>query len=188
MNSTSVDPMAPASAPCDPFDFRDFGGAPDGPNHAGVRAAPNARCGGFDPFAGQSSVSVSDGPEEVPEEIFAAGTGIVSAGSLGVSGPPLRLVGAAFAVAVAGLVLAVLSVGAASPASTALLASAGWLLAGPVAIGVLAAFHGVDTRRRLSSVYSSPMWLRSAHWVVIAACATGIGVGAWEMALWAGRL
>lgn len=183
MNSTSVDPMAPASAPSDPFDFRDFGGAPDGPDHTGVQPAPNGRRPGFDPFAGQASAPVS----APPEEVFTADAGTVPVGSLGVAGPPLRLLGVALAVAVVGFVLAGLSAGAASPVSTAVLAFAGWLLAGPVAIGVLATFHGVDTRRRLSSVYSSPMWLRSAHWVVIATCAAGVGVGAWELALWAGR-
>lgn len=184
MNSTSIDRAAPAPARSDPFDFSDFGRLPAtesvGP---AAQFAPVLPRSGFDPFAGRAPMAVG----APPEQVFTAAAGTAPIGSIGVAGPPLGLLAAAFGAAVAGVVLAALSVGVASPGSTALLAFAGWLLAGPAAIGVLAGFNGVDTRRRLSSVYSSPTWLRGARWSIAATCAVGIGVGAWELALWAGR-
>ena len=65
---------------------------------------------------------------------------------------------------------------------------AGWLLAGPVAIGVLAQYSRVDTRRRTDAVYSAPTWTGGAYWLVLAVCLVGIALAAWQIALWAGRL
>lgn len=67
-------------------------------------------------------------------------------------------------------------------------ASAGWLLAGPIAIGALAMYSRIDTKRRSDAVYSAPTWAGALYWAVLAACLVGIGVGAWQLALWAGRL
>lgn len=93
------------------------------------------------------------------------------------------LFAAAFAVAGLGALIALLAL----PNAAVLSAFSGWLLAGPAAIGILAWFSHVDTRRRLSSVYSAPTWLRSAYWVLVGLCAVGIALGAWQIALWAGR-
>jgi hypothetical protein len=62
------------------------------------------------------------------------------------------------------------------------------LLAGPVAIGVLAEFSRADTRRRTHAVYSAPRWVPNVYWAILVVCLLGIAVGAWHIALWAGRL
>jgi hypothetical protein len=173
--------MSP-TANSSPFDFSDFGGrtstaAPARANQSGS-SVPS---GGFDPFAGQPPVVH---PAAGFDDAFGGSAGHMSTGSLAVGGPPLLLFAGAFAVAVTGVVLAVLSVAD----SAVLLAFWGWLLAGPVAIGALAVFSSVDTRRRISSVYSTPSSVHTAYWVVVATCAAGIGAGAWQIALWAGGL
>lgn len=183
-----------------PFDFSDFGGyspsapAPrsqpgalpsQGPTAAasspGAQPEPDLPTGGFDPFASQPPVEHSSA---APDEVFGGPAGRAQMRSLAVAGPPLALFTAAFAVAVIGVVLGIV---AASTGSMVLLAFAGWLLAGPAAIGALAWFSSIDTRRRLSSVYSAPTWLSTAYWVVVGTCAVGIGIDAWQIALWAGR-
>jgi len=65
---------------------------------------------------------------------------------------------------------------------------AGWLLAGPVAIGVLAEFSRIDIRRRTHAVYSAPRWVPNVYWAILGVCLLGIAVGAWHIALWAGTL
>ena len=66
-------------------------------------------------------------------------------------------------------------------------ALAGWLLAGPLAIGALAVYTRVDTRRRSESIYSAPRWAARLYWAVLVVCLVGIALGAWQIALWAGR-
>lgn len=162
-----------------PFDFSDFGQrASTGPSRPQTRPG-----GGFDPFNEESSVAQRDLTED---EVFAgAGQGGgEQSGTQLVAGPPLRLVAMAAAVAVTGIVLGAVVVTARTPIT---LAFAGWLLAGPVAIGGLAVFTHIDTRRRSHSVYSAPTWLTTAYWLVVAICGIGVGIGAWQIALWAGR-
>ena len=65
-------------------------------------------------------------------------------------------------------------------------AAAWWFAAGPMSIGVLSTYTRVDTRRRADAVYSAPRWTGAAYWVVVAVCLSGIGLGAWYLALWAG--
>jgi hypothetical protein len=91
----------------------------------------------------------------------------------------------ALGLAVAGAAIAVL--GVVSGAAMLPTAVAGWLLAGPVAIGAMAAYTRVDTKRRSEAVYSAPSWTGTAYWAVLAVCLIGIAVGAWQIALWAGR-
>jgi hypothetical protein len=67
-------------------------------------------------------------------------------------------------------------------------AFAGWLLAGPVAIGVLAGYSRVDTHRRTHAVYSAPRWVPNVYWAILGVCLLGIAIGAWHIALWAGTL
>lgn len=175
-------------APTNPFDFSDFGGPVPGPvtsresaGTLGTAKHHSAATNEFDPFAGQPPQRLS--PGETFADVIAGSPG-APARTLTVGGPPIALFAAAFAAAFAGCVLGAV---ATARGSVALLAFAGWLLAGPTAIGGLAWFSGVDTRRRLSSVYSAPTWLHTAYWVVLATCAVGIGLGAWQIALWAGR-
>jgi hypothetical protein len=91
----------------------------------------------------------------------------------------------ALVLAVAGVVLALLS--ATSGGGILVTALAGWLLAGPIAIGALAVYSRVDTRRRSESIYSAPRWAATLYWAVLTVCLLGIALGAWQIALWAGR-
>ncbi|MDH6196284.1 hypothetical protein M2272_002927 [Mycobacterium frederiksbergense] len=175
-------------APTDPFDFSDFGGSvPGNPTSGRLAGSPQSQPhsiprpvdGSFDPFADH----IAPGRQSTHSDVFedAAGSPIRA---LTVAGPPVTLFAAAFVTALTGVILGVAAI---TGDTTVVLAFAGWLLAGPAAIGVLAWFSGVDTRRRLSSVYSAPTWLSTAYWAVLATCAVGIGLGAWQLALWAGR-
>ena len=56
-----------------------------------------------------------------------------------------------------------------------------------IAIGALAVYTRVDTRRRTESIYSAPRWAATLYWAVLAVCLIGIALGAWQIALWAGR-
>ncbi len=162
----------------DPFDFSDFGGrASAGAHPTDARPRPYSTAGGFDPFADEPSLL-----QQTADKPFGASAGETTA-PLAVTRPPLALVIVALAFAAVGIALGVVAVytGSAVPAFT------GWLLAGPVAIGTLARFTHLDTRRRVSSLYSAPTWLSAVYWVVVAPCAVGIGIGAWQIALWAGR-
>lgn len=166
----------------DPFDFSDFGGpVPESaPSHRSAGPPPGRGGDGFDPFADHRPV-----PRFSADDAFAAfDDPAPSVRLLAVAGPPVALFAAAFGTALVGAALGVV---AATRGSPVLLAFAGWLLAGPAAIGVLAWFNGVDTRRRLASVYAAPTWVHPAYWLVLATCAVGIALGAWQIALWAGR-
>lgn len=183
-----------------PFDFSDFGppvrpGAPGGPAGAAPGAPGGAPAqGGFDPWAGQpqtpaqQSVRPEDAFGHAPTtgypDAFGQSTGVPGAGSLTMAGPPLVWFAVALGLAVLGAILA--GVGAIFGPwwPTAI---AGWLLAGPVAIGALAVYTRVDTRRRTEAIYSAPTWTSTLYWVVLAACLVGIALSAWQIALWAGR-
>lgn len=130
------------------------------------------------PFGGQSAPDAfgsTSGPQ------FAMPGGLTTAG------PPLGWFAIALALVVVGVALAVtgMLVGGVVGPITAI---ACWLLAGPVAIGALSMYSRIDTRRRSEAVYSAPTWTTTAYWVVLAVCFIGIAVGAWRIALWAGRL
>jgi hypothetical protein len=200
-------------APSNPFDFSDFGpakrpsGPPPspGPAHPGAPAQPpsgppdgGGPSSGFDPWAGQSQTRPAPGPTDAfggssGSDAFGQASGQDAFGGsvtpLGVAlttaGPPLVWFVVALGLAVAGAVIALVGALAGGMIATAL---AGWLLAGPVAIGALAVYNRVDTRRRTESIYSAPSWTATLYWVVLAACLVGIALGAWQIALWAGRL
>jgi hypothetical protein len=108
-----------------------------------------------------------------------------SAGTLATAGPPLNWFAVTLVLAVAGVALALIS--AASGGGVLVTALAGWLLAGPFAIGALAVYTRVDTRRRSESIYSAPRWAATLYWAVLVVCLVGIALGAWQTALWAGR-
>jgi hypothetical protein len=94
-----------------------------------------------------------------------------------------------FAVALALALVGVALAGARALGGPMIAAAvAGWLSAGPLAIGALAVFSRVDTRRRTEAIYSAPTWTSTLYWVVLAVCLVGIAVGAWQIALWAGTL
>lgn len=152
---------------------------------------------GFDPFAGARPGPPPAGPPPpgapypgvpapAPDAFghVAAGPD-AGLGTLTTEGPPLGWFGIALGLALMGLVLSLVGAFVGGMPATA---SAGWLLAGPIAIGALAMYNRIDTRRRSTAVYSAPTWAGLLYWVVLAACVVGIGVGAWQLALWAGRL
>lgn len=194
--------------PANPFDFSDFG--PQQHSAPATGAPPSAPgvggfSSGFDPWAnepksgarpkGPTAGDQADAFGGSPAAAFDPTSGRDTFGQLTASpagtatlttaGPPLVWFAVALALAVVGVALAGLSA-----LSGPRLASAvgGWLLAGPLAIGALAVFSRVDTRRRTEAIYSAPTWTSTLYWVVLAVCLLGIAVGAWQIALWAGTL
>jgi hypothetical protein len=170
----------------DPFDFSEFGAGraartpPVQAPSAGQSPGPTPNRAfdtGFDPFADQRS----SGSDTDHRDVFGPATAdALGADALAVASPPVALFALAFALGAAGLAIGLVS-GARVTA-----AFAGWLLAGPVAIGVLAEFSQVDTRRRTHAVYSAPRWVPNVYWAILGVCLLGIAVCAWRMALWAG--
>jgi hypothetical protein len=63
-----------------------------------------------------------------------------------------------------------------------------WLVAGPVAIGLLAVFGQRDIRQRARPIYHAPSWVPLLYWSTLVAAAAGVGASAWRLAEWAGRL
>jgi hypothetical protein len=162
----------------DPFDFSDFGSPRPNGRTTLQPSRPDSKLDtGFDPFA--------DGGRRQAESrdaFDAATTGAVQlTQSIAVARPPLALFGLAIALAAAGVLIAGLW------GSAVAAAAVGWFLAGPAAIGALAVYTLVDTRRRTDAVYSAPSWTGAMYWVVVAVCLVGITVGAWHLALWSGR-
>jgi hypothetical protein len=172
----------------DPFDFSEFGAgraARTPPAQAPATGQEPARPPnrlfdtGFDPFADQRS----SGSDTEQRDAFGPTTADpMGAETLAVAHPPVALFGLAFALAAVGLAIGLVW----GPRLGA--AFAGWLLAGPVAIGVLAGYSRVDTHRRTHAVYSAPRWVTRVYWAILAVCLLGIAVGAWHIALWAGTL
>jgi hypothetical protein len=176
----------------DPFDFSDFGSprtmartlasnsaaASAGGPAALPRVQPDPKLdSGFDPFADAAPT------KSATQDAFGvtASGATASAQSLTVARPPLGFLGLAVVLAAAGAVIAGVW------GSAVVAAGIGWLLAGPVAIGVLAVYTLVDTRRRTDAVFSAPSWIGAAYWTVVVVCLAGIAVAALQLALWAGR-
>ena len=186
--------------PANPFDFSDFGPQ----QHSAPAPAPgeSGLSGGFDPWANEPKSGARPQFPGAPADAFGASAatfdptsgrdtfGQLTASPAGTAtlttaGPPLVWFAVALALAVLGVALAGLSA-----LSGPMIASAvgGWLLAGPLAIGALAVYSRVDTRRRTEAIYSAPTWTSTFYWVVLAVCVLGIALGAWQIALWAGTL
>lgn len=68
------------------------------------------------------------------------------------------------------------------------LAFTAWVLAGPVAIGLLAVHSLRDTALRTRLGYDQRQGAVALYIVAVAAAAVGIGLSAWRIAEWAGRL
>ncbi|MUL85846.1 MULTISPECIES: hypothetical protein [unclassified Mycolicibacterium] len=186
-----------------PFDFSDFGPparpGPTGPTGPGGRPAPGpgGPSSGFDPWAGQPPAQRQPASQEVfgaspagypmgAQDAFGQPITVgPGAAALRTTGPPLVWFAVALGLALAGVIVAVIGAIVGPMLVTAV---AGWLLAGPVAIGALAVYTRVDTRRRTDAIYSAPNWTSTLYWAVLAVCLVGIAVGAWQIALWAGRL
>ena len=180
-----------------PFDFSDFGPPAGGPatggptpprTGAGAQSRPGGDLStGFDPWVNEPKPQPRPRRQDAfgPSSDRDAFGGPFTAGTLATAGPPLKWFAVALALAVAGVVLALVS--AAEGGGVIAPALAGWLLAGPLAIGALAAYTRVDTRRRSESIYSAPRWTARLYWAVLLVCLAGIALGAWQIALWAGR-
>ncbi|WP_432558922.1 hypothetical protein [Granulicoccus sp. GXG6511] len=63
-----------------------------------------------------------------------------------------------------------------------------WLVAGPVAIGLLALFVMKDTFARSSDLYAAPGWVKPLHTVAIIVCLICILAPALRIADWVGHL
>ena len=171
----------------DPFDFSDFGpssGRPASPRTGSGSRPPGADFStGFDPWANQPKTQPRARSQDTSgRDAFGQA---ITAETLPTAGPPLKWFGVALVTAAAGVVLDLIS--ATGGGGVLAPALAGWLLAGPVAIGALAVYTRVDTRRRSESIYSAPRWATRLYWAVLVVCLVGIALGAWQMALWAGR-
>jgi hypothetical protein len=191
-----------------PFDFSDFGpprrSTGPTPPPAGSSGQPPAAppggggfSAGFDPWANVPKTQPRRGQQDAFDEAGGGEafgqsggqdafepSGALGGEALATAGPPMVWFAVALALAVAGVALALLSALSGGVLATALV---GWLLAGPIAIGALAVYTRVDTRRRTESIYSAPRWAARLYWAVLAACLIGIALGAWQIALWAGR-
>ena len=174
-----------------PFDFSDFGPpSPSGPDPAASRAGGSSGSAAAGRWrllhrlrsVGESTEDTAARRDRSGQDAFGEAT---TTGTLATAGPPLKWFGVALVLAVAGVVLALIS--ATSGGGVLATALAGWLLAGPLAIGALAVYTRVDTRRRSESIYSAPRWAATLYWAVLAVCLIGIALGAWQIALWAGR-
>lgn len=177
-----------------PFDFSDFGPArqPTRPN-APAGSTPGAAwpSSGFDPFANQPGPTHRQPPGDASgtatgqrssAEMF--GDSVPVGSNLQTAGPPLKWFAVALGLAVLGFMVAAIG---ALPSGSLATAVAGWLLAGPAAIGALAMYTRVDTQRRTEAIYSAPAWASRLYWAVLAVCLLGIAMGAWQIALWAGH-
>lgn len=103
-------------------------------------------------------------------------------GDLAIGRPPVHWLAICAAVVIVGGLVALL-LGAAPP-----FAVGAWLLSGPVAIGLLAAFTTFDTRARARSTYASPDWVKPAYVVCLVLCGLAVIASAIRIAFWVGRL
>lgn len=132
----------------------------------------------FNPFQSGASVpSPAVAPSSAHRGVDAAA---VRLAPLHVAQPPTPLLFVAGVIALGGLVAAVVG-------WQNWVALFGWALAGPVAIGVMGAFVGIDTRRRAEPIYVRPGWIGGAYATVALISGIGIIVGAIGFALWMGR-
>ncbi|WP_161894557.1 hypothetical protein [Gordonia spumicola] len=172
--------MSPSN-PFGPGTGRPTGGpANHGPGYPGAspRQAPPASygppAGGVNPFGPTSSVPVG-GPAPAPTPAPPS-----PSGSLEPVGPPIGLL-------IAAAVLAVLGIAAGAVFWASPLSIAGWALAGPIAIGVLALFTSRDTARRSAAIYLRPDWLPLAYAMTMIVIAAGVVVGSVSFAMWIGH-
>ncbi len=168
----------------DPFDFSEYASSRSG----GDKQWPSGSAAAgplFSPFTAppQPAAAASSPETATPGDPFAApaprSTVVLAQGK-----PPVRWLAFAGLAAVAGIAFAVFSLGGAS----VLFAFVGWVLAGLLAFGLLAMFSVSDTRRRAMSAYAESRSVVNVYRVVVAVAIVGVGLGAWSIADWAGRL
>lgn len=113
---------------------------------------------------------------------WTSGPGLGGNTSIVIARPPLPFLGAAAAISVFALLLAAVL------GETPGVAIAAWVLAGPIAIGVLAYFIKADTPERARPIYAAPGWLRPGYVAVLVLCGLAVLVAALRIAFWVGRL
>lgn len=154
----------------DPFDFGgqrgSFGGPPGFGNDGGPVRAPGSQ---------------SSQQPPPPKRQYSWSSPVRSSGT----GLSMAL---AVLAALAGAALAATALLDPATAASVPLAFTGWLVAGPVAIGLLA----VHSVRRVSAQSAALVSVRSVrttalYWVVLLVAAGGIGLGAWRIADWVAR-
>ncbi|WP_198671953.1 hypothetical protein, partial [Desertihabitans aurantiacus] len=112
-----------------------------------------------------------------------APVGAPAGDAVAVARPPVGWLAAALGVAVVAVLLVL---GVARPVPAVPLG--GWLLAGPVAVSLLALYTRRDVLARTRPVYAAPGWVRPAYVVVSVLVVLAVAVTAWRLADWVGRL
>lgn len=165
-----------------PFDFGQLGGA--GTPHNPPVSADSSGAGSPNPFAGSAGKNVHSGFSQDDSSAGSSGTNFNYDGAA-----PLRPVGApvvwlfgSMAAAVIALVLALIVGGDPVMAVTA------WILAGPVAIALVAVFSFQDTRARTAALYSSSDFATWLYRGVIILSLIAVVVSALRIADWVGRI
>jgi len=144
--------------------------------------------GSADPFGGTDGSgpvdpfgAAGDGRPGLTAADWTAGP-VADSTAVEIARPPLPYLGAAAAIALLALLLA------AALGTVPGLAITAWVLAGPVAIGVLAYFIKADTTQRARPIYAAPGWLRPAYVAALVLCGAAVIVAALRIAFWVGRL
>lgn len=159
-------------------------GQPVGTPQAGPGQGPDGPTGQPDwsMFPDTASGPFAGAAPAAPSPVTAFGETAAPPRELVTAAPPIHLLAVAMLLAIAGIVLA-LVLGGLPP-----VAIASWVVAGPVAIGVLAWFMTSDLRARSAAVYAAQTWVRPAYIAVSVLCLVGAMVAAWRIADWVGRL
>jgi hypothetical protein len=146
----------------------DFGGGGSTPSNSGGLPPLNQPADTWSMPAAPSSAA----PMTAPAPATASGTGRASA--------PVLWLG------LAGLVVAV-AVGLNVASSSWHLAVVGWLLAGPVAVGLFAVFVLGDTKRRADPWYAASDLVDWGRRVLVLAILVAVALNAWTFADAVGR-
>ncbi|GAB3764982.1 hypothetical protein [Microlunatus parietis] len=175
----------------DPWDFSEFADPdprqprrPDGSGAGDQRGSGLFGPGGQDNAGGAPSNDPFGGSGDQGGLAGAdwTGSGTVGVAALEIARPPLPYLGLAAGISLVALLLAALLGAIPGLAITA------WVLAGPVAIGVLAYFIKADTAERARPVYAAPGWVRPAYVAALVLCGVAVVVAALRIAFWVGRL
>jgi hypothetical protein len=134
----------------------------------------------LNPFAsgGDSDSQAPGGAPEFAATAFGAPT--FGGGTLEVAKPPIGLLAVAIAFGITGIVLGAVG-------WDHWLAIVGWVLAGPVAIGVLAFYIARDTAKRALPTYLRPDVTGALYGAAVLIVVAGVIVSAAGFAIWVGH-
>ncbi len=182
----------------DPWDFSEY--ADPDPRQSRPQSGPEAGTGdplGMSALASSSGAAGRHGTGDTTDPFGTgpdSGAGLTAAdwtsgpavggesAALEIARPPLPYLGAAAGIALLALLLAALL------GATPGIAITAWVLAGPIAIFVLAYFIKADTTERARPIYAAPAWLRPGYVAVLVLCGVAVVVAALRIAFWVGRL